>query len=296
MEGPLSAQRRCASVCALLGLVALAPSAALGWGDAGHRIVARGAEPYLSSTARRRVEDLLGASECGGRETLADAMACAATWADRAREDSHRQTYNWHFVDISLGTATYDARRDCRPRNRATKGTCVVDGLDHVVGVLRGARSDPTITRAQALMFVIHLVADLHQPLHTVRQDMGGNFTYVRYFDARANLHQVWDTRLLQTAMRRHDPSERSYARRLGERIAVDGLATWQRGGPVAWVEEAHRVAVDDAYGALAMSPKTRDGYPSLGDAYVARCEPIVERQLARAAARLAKVLNAALG
>ena len=271
------------------------PVVALGWGDAGHRVVARAAESFLSSTARRRVRELLDTTECGGRRTLQDGLACASTWADRARHESHPQTSNWHFVDIALAHPAYEARRDCRPRNRATKGTCLVDGLDHVVAILRGERTDPMITRAQALLFVIHLIADLHQPLHTVLEDAGGNFTQVRYFDAPTNLHQVWDTKLLQAVMRSRDLSERAYARRLEDEITSAGRTPLERGDRVGWVEETHGVAVRDAVGWLGKGPVTRDKRPSLGTAYVEHCQPVVDRQLARAAARLAKTLNDAL-
>ena len=270
----------------------LVPTAAFGWGEAGHRIVARAAEPFLTSAARQHVRDLLDTTECGGRRTLADGLACASTWADRARHESHPQTYNWHFVDIPRARAAYEPRRDCQPRNRATKGTCLVDGLDHVVAILRDERADATITRSQALLFVIHLIADLHQPLHTILEDAGGNFTQVRYFDAPTNLHQVWDTKLLQTMMRNRDLSERAYARRLEDEIATSGAANLQRGDRIGWVEETHGVAVRDAFGSLVMSPVTRDRRPSLGTGYVEHCQPVVDRQLARAAARLARTLN----
>src|SRR6185369_348108 len=127
----------------------LAPSPALAWGKTGHRVVAAIADTQLSGLARAHVREILG-----GAESLDE----AATWPDEMRSalgDFWQKTATpWHYV--TLNGITYD---HAPPEGDA------LQALDHFRSVLR----DPTASLAdkqQALRFVVHLVGDLHQPLH----------------------------------------------------------------------------------------------------------------------------------
>ena len=209
------------------------------------------------------------------------------------KENHASETYNWHFVDISLENRTYDAGRDCEPDDQATKGKCGIFGLDHALRILRQEVTDPHVTRSQALMFVVHIVGDLHQPLHTVKEKVGGNFFNVKYFDVPTNLHKVWDSKILGSRMMMLHKSEEEYADMLNG--GVD--PSFEQGDPIAWLNETHATAIDDAYGWLKRSRKTTEQHPKpwLRTTYFRHNWPIVDRQLERAGARLAKVLNDAL-
>src|SRR5689334_14950394 len=134
---------------------------ALAWGQEGHRVVALIAERHLTPAARAEAAQLLAIEGASG-------MAAVASWADDFRS-THRQTAPWHFVNIPLAAAGYDHARDC-PDEQS-----VVAKPNEFAAVLAD-RSARDRKRALALKFLIHLVADLHQPLHASdRHDRGGN-------------------------------------------------------------------------------------------------------------------------
>lgn len=290
----------CAALAALL--VAALPARASAWGFEGHHIVAMIAEKHLTPAARAQVKLILkaqGVPGCRGVNNSAPArakMVCSALWPDGSRFGRHRNTYNWHFVNMPLGLRKYRAERDCEPDAR--KGECGIEGLDRALRILRGELNDPGIDRSQALIFVVHVVGDLHQPLHTVREKLGGNLFDVFYFDVFTNMHKVWDTKIIDSRMRETGRGESEYADALDAEIVAEGLDSFQAGDPVAWLEETHAAAISDAYGKL---PKKKTGklkgkmYHKLARLYFNHNVEVVDRQLKRGGARLAKVLNDAL-
>jgi hypothetical protein len=153
--------RRSLFVIALTLLAALqAAPPVWAWGRLGHRLTARIAERNLNPKARAVVKALLEEGE---------SMADASTWADEHRRDI-KGSGPWHYVDVRLDEPRYDARFS-GPDPR--KG-CVVDKLMEFVNIL-GDPARPVEERRVALRFVIHLVGDLHQPLHVGNNgDRGG--------------------------------------------------------------------------------------------------------------------------
>jgi hypothetical protein len=126
---------------------------ALAWGKAGHRVVATLATSMLTPEARNQVTELLGPNVT---------LATISTWADEVRP-SRPHTAPWHYVNIPRDATSYNAGRDCR------RG-CVVSTIEQSLRVLQ----DPSKGRAvreEALRWVVHFVADLHQPLHAIADD-----------------------------------------------------------------------------------------------------------------------------
>jgi hypothetical protein len=245
--------------------IGLLPLPAGAWGTMGHEIVADLAARELSEPAREQVRQLLGVS-----------MARVASWADDIRKQRPR-TGPWHYVNLPVAAAGYDATRDC------AAGDCVVGALERQLEILRDPRRSRT-ARSEALRFVIHLVADLHQPLHCGHgRDRGGNDISVRWFRRARNLHQVWDADILAQARL----SQPQHVARLRAELRAEDREVLRAGRIADWVNEAHRAAVEVAY-AL---PEDR----RLGEAYYQRAAPVVDRQLARAGLRLARLLDEAL-
>lgn len=248
---------------------------ALAWGSDGHRIVAEIAEQYLAPVTARQVRQLLAMEN-------ATTLAEVSTWADDIRRE-RRETASWHYVNIPIhppaGTpAGYDAARDC-PR-----GDCVVTKIDEFAAELHDKVAPPR-ERLEALKFVVHFVADVHQPLHAADDgDRGGNDTHLIFLGQHTTLHALWDSDLLAAAGV-GDP--RAYALKLAQSIKPAVAARWRDGTAAEWATESYEIA-KRIYGG---SHEARE----LQIFYEQDLLPVVNVQLEKAGVRLAAVLNAAL-
>jgi len=264
---PSASLRRAAAALALTLFVA---SNALGWGREGHEVVAIIAERHLTARARERVRQILGPE---------GSLAAVSTWADEIRP-SRPGTAPWHYIDIPLNASAIDPARDC------PNGDCVTAAITRFVAVLRDTTSSPD-AKSEALKFVVHFVADLHQPLHSAdNHDRGGNDVHLVFFGANANLHSVWDTLLIE----RIDPDPDSYAKRLDSALTDSNITAFENGTVEDWALESHAVAQKVAYGALP-----RGETLGLGADYFQTAAPAVDLQLQKAGIQLAFILNEAL-
>ena len=278
-----------------VGLVAgLFSTGAAAWGPQGHAIVANIAEAHLNKTARGNVEKLLKRDGVAHLDEI-------ASWADAIRDD-HPNTAPWHYVDIPLSADGLDTNRDCAEHK------CLVVQL---VRHLRVLDDDDATSTAQttALKFVVHLMGDLHQPLHTAdNDDRGGNDTELTYFGQPSNLHRVWDSAIIERALDLHTGPDfaidrdatRAAAKRLDQAIRPAAAKQWTRGtlplqrrdAVVAWTNESHRLARAVAYSLLPEPPRP-DGWSAR---YQQQTWPYAKVQLQRGGRRLAAMLNAVLG
>jgi hypothetical protein len=162
--------------------------------------------------------------------------------------------------------------------------------------VLADAGAAPA-QRAFAVRLLVHVVSDLHQPLHAANNaDRGGNQILVLLPGATQpqKLHKVWDVDFVDFATR--GSSEPAYAARLLAQYASD-IPLWQHGTVADWAAETYELALEVAYRPL---PKFACNWSIaqplvLPESYVAGAVAIIPRQLARAGARTAFVLNTAL-
>jgi nuclease S1 len=244
---------------------------ALAWGRMGHRASARFTESRLSLQARTIIRDLL---EPG--ESLAD----ASTWADENSREIPGSAA-WHFVNVHVSSPHYSPR-DCRPQG------CVVSKIAEFRTILADQNA-PRSRRRMALRFFVHLVQDLHQPMHVAdRNDRGGNNLQLRYgrYD-NTNLHQVWDSGLLSKRYRR----EADLVRELEWVANQPQSRDWVKGRIEDWVDESLEVG-RRAYLAV---PGTK-GMLRTGDAisrdYEDENVPVAVERLARSGVRLASMLN----
>ncbi len=258
----MSARKRACAILLLAGIIGW-PAPVSGWGPLGHRVAARLAEPRLSAAASAAVRNLLDPGE---------SFVDAALWADSQRNIPHSAL--WHFVNVPITETKYNPAY-C-PRDG-----CVVGKIADFKATLR----NPRASRAQkqvALRFLIHAIQDVHQPLHVGgRGDRGGNDLQVRFFGQGANLHQVWDWRVLE----RHARSEDWLVRELEGMIGADGGGT-----ETEWADES----LTEARLAYLQPGSDRPLAPgaSLGRAYYVRAVPVVRKRLVQAGLRVAAVLN----
>jgi hypothetical protein len=188
--------RRLSAVLAFLMLMQPA-SPAWAWDRLAHRVAARLAERQLSDSAQAGIAELLEPAE-----SLAD----ASTWADENRR-LVPGSGAWHYANVPLDEPGYDARF-------ARRGQ-LVPRIREFRRILAD-RSRPVEERRLGLRFLVHLVEDLHQPLHVGdNHDRGGNRLQVRFFRRATNLHHVWDSLLIEHWS--HDED-----RWLAELVAID--------------------------------------------------------------------------
>jgi hypothetical protein len=259
-------------VVSALSFVLLAPGLAAGWGQHGHQIVARLADSRLSPVARAGVQQLLG------QQTLAD----VANWADDIK-NSRKETKDWHYTDIPITRDEYKPAIDCQETDQ---GDCSIAAIGREQAILADPHAHRT-ERTEALKFLVHLVGDLHQPLHSANNhDVGGNEETVRFITHSMKLHAVWDSGIIaETRL-----TDTKYVGRLNSWLASQDTDTMAQGTVEQWALDAHDQAKNRAYrdmdGALIA-----DG-EQLTRAYYEASRPVMEKQLAKAGVRLARVLN----
>ncbi len=243
------------------------------WGEKGHKVLSRIAESRLSDAARARVKEILG------DQSLAD----VSNWADSIRKE-RRETAPWHYVNVQPGAEHDSDARDCGAEG------CVVSATEKFIAVLKDKKAKPA-ERKEALMWVVHLVGDLHQPLHCSHaSDRGGNDIKVEFEGTPTNLHSVWDTEIIE----RQHLDDAVYAEQLEADIADDDVAAWTGVELRGWIDESWKLAEDAAY-RDARGKKIETG-AKISREYLTTRTVVVDRRLKQAGVRLAKVLNDALG
>lgn len=237
----------------------------LAWGPAGHRIVGHIAEMNLDPGILKTIRKKFNIKH----------LANVANWADAIKKNKHKPDV-LHYTNIAVGHRTYDQQRDC-PRKR-----CVTEKIKEYESLLVGPASSRK-TKKEALKFLIHLVADVHQPMHLgYEKDRGGNEISVYFGGKRTNLHRVWDHDLIFLKGK----SQRQFARQLNRSITLEKKNQWSGGTPDEWSNESRALVLDVGY-RLQFS-KRRE----LSLNYIREGQSIVEERLQRAGIRLAEMLN----
>ncbi len=242
------------------------------WGPLGHRVIARLAERKLNPKAKAAVAALL---ESG--ETMAD----ASTWADEHLRDV-AGSGPWHYVDVPLDEPKYDAKFS----GEVPEKGCIVAKINEFKKTLK----DPTKSveqRRLALRYVIHLIEDLHMPLHVGdNHDKGGNKTQVRFFDNGTNMHRLWDSDMILHA----GDTEDFWVADLGELDTPNKRNEAMKGTVEDWATESLLLA-KAAYQVPETGKRLKSGQ-KLGDAYLNIHLPVARKRLYQASIRLAMVLN----
>jgi nuclease S1 len=234
------------------------PSISHGFGETGHQVVALIASAQLTPTARVKVDALL-ALEPGAT------LASISTWADEHRSPP---TAPWHYVNFPRNqSCTYEADRDC------PGGNCVVGALERQVAILRSDASAEL--RLRALKYLVHFVADVHQPLHAgFGDDRGGNSYQLQAFGRGTNLHALWDSGLIGAIQIEPAVLAKELAAQTGAMAATTTFG--------AWAEESCRIVSEAGF------------YPArtLPASYVEKYALVLKERLRLAGHRLAAILN----
>ena len=152
-----------------------------GWGAKGHRVVGQIAETQLTETSKSILNRLLDG----------DTLASVSNWPDYIKSYAAGRGYgNWHYTSVDDGLVYSDA---------SAVGLAGVK-IKEMIGVLSGSKPRPQgFTNRMVVAWLVHLVGDSHNPLHAGRVgDRGGNDIIVSYFGELKNLHQVWDSSMIE--------------------------------------------------------------------------------------------------
>ncbi len=231
-----------------------------GWGVTGHRAIGLIAEQHLTAKAKKKLKALLGQ----------ESLAMASTWMDEIRSDStYNYTADWHWVTIETGK-TYD-------ESQKNPNGDVIMTLERIVKELKEGKIDRK-KQIEYIKMLVHLVGDIHQPLHVgCCDDRGGNSVRVKWFRNDSNLHSVWDSGMI-------DDTKLSYtetALALGEPEKLT-LMQWQKASVREWANESMSFrkqvyAVGDGNLSFKYSYKNMD---------------LVKQRLLQAGIRLAGIFN----
>ncbi len=268
-------------------------SPAMAWGPQGHRTIGAIADQLLNAQARAAVAELLrGDLDKYGNPSHRTTLEAVSTWADEIRGTpaSHPR---WH----------YDNRPVCgrEPRGEYCRdGECNTAQLERLIGVLPDTRATQR-ERNEALKWIVHLVGDIHQPLHAAdNDDQGGNAVAVVlagvHTRGRTELHGVWDNELVRLALRTRN-SRRAPANAAALAAAAEDLRRRRgQGTPEQWARESNELARRVAYHYAGFACHATSRIVVLDADYQRAAERVVYDQLLLAGARLAALLNQTLG
>lgn len=245
----------------------LAVRSAAAWGQKGHDVTAYIAECHLTPEAAERIDKVLGGHS----------PVYYANWLDNASHTpEYAYTKTWHYLNIDVGETLESMAAN-------PKGD-VLKAVNDLVASLKSGDLDPAEERVQ-LQMLIHLVGDMHCPMHTGHlSDLGGNRVPVVYFGKATDLHAVWDTNLIESA---HRWSYTEWREQI-DRLPDDEEMRLQAGTPRDWLLETQAICSE-------VYDRTPEGTKISYD-YVNWAAPILEMQLLRGGVRLARLLNEIYG
>ena len=302
------ALRRWAAALLCCCAVLASPFAASAWWAAGHMIVARIAFDQLTPETRRQLMAILAAHPQMGewRQHLGFAppgqsdcflFMRASTWPDEINKDKGNPYAHpaWHYIDYPLKPPGFPFEAGLAPEDNA------VFAIGRNVQLLHDPATGAE-ARAAALSWLIHLVGDMHQPLHCAELvtpqypppvgDRGGNLFFVAVGGQAMNLHAFWDA---LPGAATHPDEVMAQAAELEKRFPAAVLPELAAAkDPAAWSLEGRMLAIEKAYlrGTL---PGTADAHavpPPLPEGYAADSRAVADRRLVLAAFRLAGLLN----
>ena len=243
------------------------------WGKLGHRVVAKVAENHLTAEAKQLVSIILKGKS----------LPQISTWMDDIKSDPNKELKRfrtWHYIDEG---------------KQNKKGDLLV-GLDFATNILTKRDSFNEQEQFEALAILVHLMGDLHQPLHVGNGlDWGANKCYVNWYSKyrRTSLHKVWDNYLPSST----GLSYSEFAEFI-DHVDKDDENRILRGTTRDWMNESRKLhaeiypeSLDGKWHSYCGIPKSQP-VPTLSYKYVYRNTPIIEKQMLQAGIRLAGLLN----
>lgn len=240
----------------------------MAWGQKGHDTTCAIAQQHLTPKAQARISSLLEGKS----------IVYWSNWLDNAvHTPEYAYAKTWHYKNIDA-----DQTYDTAPTLEAGD---VVTALTSLVAELKGYESKHSDANrekeALALKMLVHLMGDLHQPMHLGRKsDLGGNRHNVQYFRIKTNLHGIWDANLVESA---HAWSHTEWVEEI-DRTSAEERKQMAEGSIDDWARETHAIAT------AVYEDTPVDAQLSYD--YIAKWTPTIEQQFLRGGVRLAHLLN----
>lgn len=236
--------------------------AAVKWGATGHRVVGAIADQYTTNKTKRHLKKILNHQS----------LALASTFGDEIKADPRYKKYEtWHYVNMS-----FDQNYGSSKKN--PEGD-LVTGIAYCEKIIKDDNASDE-DKTFYLKMLIHMLGDLHQPLHIGREeDRGGNDIKVKWYYKDTNLHRVWDSQMLES----YNMSYSELAEN-AEFLSKKQVKFLQQGSVIDWVNDTQNLA-RNVYASV-------DEDENLHYAYSYKYMDVARTQLQIAGIRLAKVLN----
>ncbi|WMS86399.1 S1/P1 nuclease [Pleionea litopenaei] len=236
---------------------------AFSFGQTGHRVTGAIAEEYLNDSAKKAIQSIIGT----------ESLAQASTFADEMKSNPSefwQKTANpYHYVTVPRGKVYAQT-------TPPQKGDAII-ALKKFTQTLQ-SNTSTTEEKAIALKFIVHIIGDLHQPLHAGNgTDKGGNDFKVKFFWQDSNLHRVWDSELID----RQQLSYTEWTAWLTRTIDNKKITQWSQIDPQVWVTESAKIR-DTIY----------PDDPKLSWDYQYQHLPALKQRLQQAGVRIALYLN----
>jgi len=231
------------------------------WGQVGHYVTGQIAENHITDKTAAEIERVIG------KETIAS----ATVWMDDIRSDDHYDyTSTWHWVTIPDGMTYEEAEKN--------EDGDIIWALENMIEDLKeGGLTEQE--EYEHLKMVMHMVGDIHQPLHVgTGADMGGNQVRVHWMGSSSNLHRVWDTDMIMSRQMSYTEIATNI-----DTVDAETVAEWQSATVRDWANESMTYR-DDMYD---LPDDKRIGYE-----YRYKNYDSVQKRLVQAGVRLAGVLN----
>lgn len=233
------------------------------FGQIGHRVSGAIAEQYLTEQAAQKLARILDG------ESLAEASTYIDEMRSHPDEFWQKTASPYHYVTVPKGRHYSEIK--------PPKEGDAVTALNHYSSVLKNPKSSQS-DKALAVKFIVHIIADLHQPLHAGNgTDRGGNDFKVEFFWEKSNLHRVWDSGLID----RQQLSYSEWTAWLKRTITTQKLTDWAAIDPNVWINES--VAIRQS-----IYPESN----KLSWDYQFKNLPIIKMRLQQAGVRIAFYLN----
>lgn len=251
------------------GLIVLGVFASLhvfGWGLIGHRTVGYIAEQHISSKTKKELKRILGK----------ESLAVVSNWMDDIKsDDSYDHTHFWHFTTIEDGKRYETSEKE-------PKGD-IIQTIERLITELKSDSLDEN-TEKEHLMMLVHLIGDIHQPLHVGNgTDLGGNKVKVKWFWKDSNLHRVWDSGMIEGKQYSYTELANSI-----NFATSDEVKYWQSSNVRDWAHES-----------MELRNQCYEDIPENGSInyeYSYKNWKLVQKRLLQAGIRLAGVLNEIYG